>query len=898
MKTEDTADATSTSKIEKEAVIAGNKEITSLQKKVEDRTAEISLLTGRLQSMESTNSQLSDEVKEKQEEKDDLMKHFETIKGKLQVKIQEGFAKTARLVEVEKERDEVTRHLAEMSVQCEELETMLRETSSEIVQVETQKLMYMGEVQIVKDELAQLVREREEERKKEDEKREKDKEDAKIREEEEEKMKERREADIRDKDIKQNDAEKERALERDEAVRSAEERRLMQLDLTEISNKLHQSLEDHRLQGERVLAMEAEKLKFHGHAEELKREIEESRARSTALDGQLANISSALTNSEQVAIAGNKEITSLQKKVEDRTAEISLLTGRLQSMESTNSQLSDEVKEKQEEKDDLMKHFETIKGKLQVKIQEGFAKTARLVEVEKERDEVTRHLAEMSVQCEELETMLRETSSEIVQVETQKLMYMGEVQIVKDELAQLVREREEERKKEDEKKVKEGETEESLLLRVVQEKELREVASNQISELQKMLESKIMESQDSKKDFDLLTLNVKEKESQIEKILMDSSAMAAKLKETEEMCSEAVRRADELQAIAQTSCVALKSAEKCSSDLDLKLQSLITEKDEYEKVKERTKQTVATLLEKLKHFKALAESKTEEVITLESESQRMKEEFKKYTEDSARREVEMKQKDTEILSKEGMFQSQSADSDTLKCLLTSLETAMKEKEEESIILQNKLLEYTALMKEKENDNMKLTTECKEMKVAMERRTLIFEKLKAERESLKKELNLKEEQLSDLRGKLEESASTVQKNEKHLQLAQEDLSVLSLRYVQTLEEKTAAIAAAAEEKAIAARCRDERDEMRIERDKGLDKGRMELTEAVSAVEDRDARLSSYSDHVEGLEQKLKGNEEVVTKLQSDVQDIVKELLQVRSSYPRQPNQTNPIQSNPI
>ena len=305
VKTEDTADATSTSKIEKEAVIAGNKEVTSLQKKVEDRTAEISLLTGRLQSMESTNSQLSDEVREKQEEKDDLMKHFETIKGKLQVKIQEGFAKTARLVEVEKERDEVTRHLAEMSVQCEELETMLRETSSEIVQVETQKLMYMGEVQTVKDELAQMVREREEERKKEDEKREKDKEDAKIREEEEEKMKERREADIRDKDIKQNDAEKERALERDEAVRSAEERRLMQLDLTEISNKLHQSLEDHRLQGERVLAMEAEKLKFQGHAEELKREIEESRSRSTALDGQLANISSALTNSEQVAIAGN-----------------------------------------------------------------------------------------------------------------------------------------------------------------------------------------------------------------------------------------------------------------------------------------------------------------------------------------------------------------------------------------------------------------------------------------------------------------------------------------------------------------------------------------------------------------------------------------------------------------
>ena len=101
----------------------------------------------------------------------------------------------------------------------------------------------------------------------------------------------------------------------------------------------------------------------------------------------------------------------------------------------------------------------------------------------------------------------------------------------------------------------------------------------------------------------------------------------------------------------------------------------------------------------------------------------------------------------------------------------------------------------------------------------------------------------------------------------------------------MEEKTAALAAAAEEKAAAARCRNERDEMRSERDQGLDRGRVELTEAASEVEDRDARLSSYADHVEGLEKKLKGNEEVVTKLQSDVQDVVKELLQVRSSCPR-------------
>ena len=432
--------------------------------------------------------------------------------------------------------------------------------------------------------------------------------------------------------------------------------------------------------------------------------------------------------------------------------------------------------------------------------------------------------------------------------------------------------------------MRDGETEESLRLRVAEEKELEEVTSNQISDLQKMLENNRAELQDVKNDFDLLNLSLKEKESQIQEVFVKNDAVTDKLKEAEERYLEAIRGAEEFQTIAETKSTALISAEKCSSDLEMKLQALITEKGDYEKVKERTKQTSASLLEKLKHFKALAESKTEEVITLESDCERVKEELRKCVDDSARREVEMKQKEAEVLAREAMFQSQSADTDTMKCLFSTLETAMKEKEEESNVIQKKLLQYEELMKEKEKENMILTTECKEMKVTMERRTLIFEKLKAERESLRKELHLKEEKLSDFRGKLEESASTVQKTEKSLSLAQEDLSALSLRYVQTLEEKTAALAAAAEEKAAAARCRNERDEMRSERDQGLDRGRVELTEAASAVEDRDARLSSYADHVEGLEKKLKGNEEVVTKLQSDVQDVVKELLQVRSSCP--------------
>ena len=66
-----------------------------------------------------------------------------------------------------------------------------------------------------------------------------------------------------------------------------------------------------------------------------------------------AGVSTSLKIKNEVLVAGEKEVASLQKRVEDCTSEISLLTGRLQSMESTNSQLSNEVKEKQEEKDDL-----------------------------------------------------------------------------------------------------------------------------------------------------------------------------------------------------------------------------------------------------------------------------------------------------------------------------------------------------------------------------------------------------------------------------------------------------------------------------------------------------------------------------------------------------------------
>ena len=55
----------------------------------------------------------------------------------------------------------------------------------------------------------------------------------------------------------------------------------------------------------------------------------------------------------------------------------------------------------------------------------------------------------------------------------------------------------------------------------------------------------------------------------------------------------------------------------------------------------------------------------------------------------------------------------------------TVDSAMKEKEEESNVIQKKLLQYEELMKEKEKENMILTTECKEMKVTMERRTLIF-----------------------------------------------------------------------------------------------------------------------------------------------------------------------------
>ena len=529
-----------------------------------------------------------------------------------------------------------------------------------------------------------------------------------------------------------------------------------------------------------------------------------------------------------------------------------------------------------------MRQFESIKDKLQVKINEGFSHTARLGEVEKEREELIGRMSEMTVQCQELEVMLGETSVEIVEVEKQKQMYMNEAAEMREELARVTREREEEKVKEEEKKKSNDvEAQESSHQRKIEEMERAAKEHIQAAVLQESLDSHLSELAGKEKDNINLTACLKEKDDRIEELMTIMTSDAETLRDTEVRCTEALVREELSQRAHEAASAKLQLAEESAVDLERRLKSLLDERDEYERVKEKTKQTVATVLEKLKHFKSLSEQKVEEALALGIEVERLKGELLKATENIVKIEEEIKQKEIEILRKEEVSNSQSTASGMMSKEFSALEMLVKEKEEQIAVFQADLKEHVALTVEKEEANLLLKEEMAEMKITMNRRTSIFEKLKAKTAGLNEAIREKDEQLNDLRAKLDESASIMEKNEKYLSLAQEDLSVLSLRYVQSQEEKTAAIATAAEEKAAALRHREEKEEMKKDMDREMDRGKELLGQAVSAVEDRDARLSSYADHVEGLDIKLRNEETLVAQLRSDVQNAVDELLQVTS-----------------
>ena len=51
--------------------------------------------------------------------------------------------------------------------------------------------------------------------------------------------------------------------------------------------------------------------------------------------------------------------------------------------------------------------------------------------------------------------------------------------------------------------------------------------------------------------------------------------------------------------------------------------------------------------------------------------------------------------------------------------------------------------------------------------------------------------------------------------------------------------------------------------------------------MSALEDRDAQLSSYADHVETLEHRIRDGEGAVDKVKGDLKEALAEVLEVRA-----------------
>ena len=120
-------------------------------------------------------------------------------------------------------------------------------------------------------------------------------------------------------------------------------------------------------------------------------------------------------------------------------------------------------------------------------------------------------------------------------------------------------------------------------------------------------------------------------------------------------------------------------------------------------------------------------------------------------------------------------------------------------------------------------------------------------------------------LHDLKGQLEVAEAKTIRAESETSIAVVDLTALSERYVQAQEARTVTDSTAAEHAAEAERAMND------------------LKEATSAIEDRDAQLSSYADHVEMLERSLKKEQSVVTHLQSEYENASADLQRVSTKF---------------
>ena len=300
---------------------------------------------------------------------------------------------------------------------------------------------------------------------------------------------------------------------------------------------------------------------------------------------------------------------------------------------------------------------------------------------------------------------------------------------------------------------------------------------------------------------------------------------------------------------------------------------MASEREEQEKFKERTKGSVATMLEKLKHFKSIADEKSAEVSVLSAamesgnvEIATAHSKIEVLNEEVIALQVQLK--NSEKIMLEAQDKAIRLESETAGMMRMAQEGDAKSEAERQRLHEEKQKESTLRDSDLEGLRSELVSAQRSME-EREGRIKVFEETLSSYTTLiaekGEEIDELKRYLHDLKGQLEVAEAKTIRAESETSIAVVDLTALSERYVQAQEARTVTDSTAAEHAAEAVRAVND------------------LKEATSAIEDRDAQLSSYADHVEMLERSLKKEHSSVAQLQSEYENVSAELQGVSNEF---------------
>ena len=546
------------------------------------------------------------------------------------------------------------------------------------------------------------------------------------------------------------------------------------------------------------------------------------------------------------AAEGEKKMSQLTTEVSDAEVQIKELKARLQELEAMKSSVemngaeqSDQMKAQRVEIESMRSRLSTLEKTLATKESEATVLTTKLSGAE---DAVEEHRMALKTQ---------ETASSALLLETAKKF--------KEEIEQLQAE---------EKKLQDKVSGAEKGLTVSQK------AAADITELYDKTKPALVEAEKK----------LAETETVKKKIVQNNEKFKSKIEELHAQVAVMVREKEEHEAAREKARVQAEAAEGTGKHREEALSSkveelhaqvavMLGEKEEQEKFKERTKASVATMLEKLKHFKVIADEKTEEVTTLKAAM-----EFGRQDMSTAHSKIEalssevaalqVQLKDSEKTLSEAQEKADRLESETAGMMRIAQEGDAKSEAERQRLTVEKQEESSL----RESDLGGLRSELAQAQRLMEEREgriKVFEETLSSYTGLiaekGEEIDELKRYLHDLKAQLESAEAKTIRAESETSIAVVDLTALSERYVQAQEARTLVDRAAAEHAAAAERALED------------------LKEATSAIEDRDAQLSSYADHVEMLERTLKKKQSAVTHLQSDYEIASADVQRVSYNY---------------